>query len=206
MTPIVLIHGFATGLDISIIRTARGEEAGFFGFKNLIEKGIAKPFRWDERASLSFWKSLSPLTYLTVYKRESESIHSEKTLAALDAFLRAEQPRVVVCHSMGCALLLAFLSRHGLPPSVRHVVFIQADVPRNTPLPPVENVTWHNLHCPWDPTLFASSLYHRTIRAGQTGLRDPNAHNRLTPLFGGMNLHTVSISDPKIAAWTAGLD
>ncbi|OGL99357.1 hypothetical protein A2304_00060 [Candidatus Uhrbacteria bacterium RIFOXYB2_FULL_57_15] len=204
MSEIALIHGFATGLNVSLIRTARGKDAGFFGFKGLVEKRIAKPFRWDAIENVSFWKALSPLTYLTVYKREREMIQSEKTHAALDAFLQEEQPRVVVCHSMGCALLLAFLARHGLPSSVRHVVFVQADIPRNATLPNA-GVAWHNLHCPWDPTLLASAIYHRSIRAGQIGLRDPRARNRLTPLFGGWNLHTVSISDPKIAAWTLTL-
>ncbi len=206
MAHIALIHGFATGLDLSVIRAARGTEAGFFGFTDLIEKGIAKPFRWDERESLSFWKSLSPLTYLAVYKREAESIRSETTLAALDAFFKDEKPRVVVCHSMGCALLLSYLSRRALPPSVRHVVFIQADIPRDMTLPTSANVTWHNLFCPWDPTLFASSLYHRSVRAGQTGLKDPRAANRLTPLWRGINLHTATISDPRIAAWTMRQD
>lgn len=206
MSDIALIHGFATGLNLSVIRTARGREAGFFGFKGLIEKGVAKPFRWDAIENVSFWKALSPLTYLTVYRREREMVQSEETHAALDAFLRDERPSVIVCHSMGCALLLSFLSRHTLPSSVRHVVFVQADIPRDTPLPAAPSVTWHNLHCPWDPTLFASALYHRSVRAGQTGLRDRRARNRLTPLYGGWNLHTVSISDPKTAAWTAALD
>jgi len=205
MSDITLIHGFATGLNVSIFRTARGPEAGFYGFRNLIERGIAKPFRWDERENVSFWKSLLPMTYITVYEREREKVRSETTLTALDTFLRDEQPRVVVCHSMGCALFLSFLTRNELPASVRHVVFIQADVPRDAALPASANAAWHNLYCPWDPTLFASALYHRTWRAGLTGLRDARATNRLTPLFGGWNLHTVSISDPKIAAWTATL-
>ncbi len=206
MSDIALIHGFATGLNVSVIRTARGREAGFFGFKGLIEKGVARPFRWDAVENVSIWQALSPLTYLTVYKKEGEMVRSEPTHVALDAFLRDERPRVIVCHSMGCALLLAFLAHHALPPSVRHVVLVQADISRDTPLPNLPSVAWHNLHCPWDPTLFASALYHRSIRAGQAGLRDPRARNRLTPLFGGWNLHTVSIGDPRVAAWTAALD
>lgn len=206
MARIVLLHGFATGLDVSVFRPARGTDAGFLGFADLIGKGIATPFRWDERESLSFWKSLSPLTYLTVYRREAESIRSERTLASLETFLNAERPCVIVCHSMGCALLLSYLSDRRLPASVRHVVFIQADVPRGAALPETANVTWHNLFCPWDPTLLLSALYHRTIRAGQLGLTDQRAANRFVALWRRANLHTASISDPGVAAWAARLD
>lgn len=204
MSDVVLIHGYATGLNVSIFRTARGAEAGFLGFAKLVERGVAKPFRWDRTETLSFWRALSPMTYLSVYRNEREQIRSEETHAALEAFLRAEQPRVVVCHSMGCALLLAYLERHSLPKSVRHVVMIQADVPNDARIPGIGDVALHNLYCPWDPTLFASMLYHRAVRAGQSGLPDERARNRLTPLI-GWNPHTASIGDPRIAVWTESL-
>ena len=205
MTPTILIHGFATGLDLPPFRPARGANAGFLGFGKQIENGGAKPFRWDERESLSFWKSFSPFAYLDVYRRETKLIRDEKTHAELDAFLALEQPRIIVCHSMGCALLLAFLERHALPASVRHVVFVQADIPRTAALPSVPSVSWHNLFCPWDPTLLVSSFYHRTPRAGQTGLRDAHAQNHLTPLLRGPNLHTASIRNPNVAKWIDNL-
>lgn len=200
MADIALIHGFATGLDVSVFRARKGADAGFGGFRRAIEEGRARAFRWDVAELVSFWRALSPLTYLNVYRREQAQIHSETTHEALKAFLQREQPRVIVCHSMGCALLLSFLARHALPASVRHVVFVQADIPGNTVLPSVENVAWHNLYCPWDPTLLASTVLHASLRGGLCGLGDAQAVNRLTPLL-GINPHVASINDPSIEKW-----
>lgn len=201
MADIALIHGFATGLDVSVFRARKGADAGFGGFRRAVEEGRARAFRWDVAEHISFWKALSPFTYLNVYRREQAQIYSETMHEALATFLQRERPHVIVCHSMGCALLLSFLARHTLPTSVRHVVFVQADIPRDTVIPSSAAVTWHNLYCPWDPTLLASSLLHRTTRSGLVGLRDTCVENRLTPLHRGINLHTASINDPSVAEW-----
>jgi pimeloyl-ACP methyl ester carboxylesterase len=205
MPDIVLIHGFATGLNVSVIRRAKGTDAGFRGFRKLIGRGIAKAFRWDVPEHISFPKAFSPSTYLGVYRREMNAAQDKKTHPALETFLHDEQPRVIVCHSMGCSLLLSYLVQRPLPASVRHIVFVQADVSVSTSLPKPHGVIWHNLYCPWDPTLLLSAILHHDIRAGLARIKSQNTQNRFTPLF-GWNPHTSSIRSQKIANWTTTLD
>lgn len=205
---VLLIHGFANGIRFSVFRSRRGEDAGFSAFKEMIRAGDAAVFHWDIVEDATFWQSLTPKFALEIYRREFEKAQGEETLGALHAALTETQPQVVICHSMGCQLLLNELERFELPGSVRKVLFVQADLPRTfhlsahaTAFLSREGAAWFSLYCPWDPTLLVSAMWNRRWRAGLLRTKTAGVQNLLFPLWLPWNLHTSSIRDPRLVRW-----
>jgi len=214
MAQTVLIHGYAIDLTVPSVRDPRGQDAGFQAFAEEIVDGSAAAFRWSLAREVPLPQAADARHYRSLYEDERARTQDPEIHRALAEFLRAEQPERIVCHSMGCVLLWEYLRRSGaLPPSVRHVVFVQADLPRSPEALPEETVRaftggtarLHNLSCCWDPTLLLSSVLHREVRAGIAGLRVPYAHNEVFPLWRPWNLHTSSIRDPQLRNWVAAL-
>ncbi|MEK7473355.1 MAG: hypothetical protein AAB668_01325 [Patescibacteria group bacterium] len=201
MSRIVLIHGFATGIGYSIFRPAYGADAGFSAFRPDIESGQAKAFRWDIKESASFFQSINPFYTWNVYRREKKIANDPDTYRKLHAFLMAEEPELIVCHSMGCFLFLAYLAHEKLPTSVRRIIFNQADVPSIgvTLSTEIEErirkgaLSITNTFCFWDTTLWFSAVIHGSIKAGLVGWEHPLIQNSLFSLLKPMNLHTAAI-------------
>ena len=192
MSRIFLIHGFATGIGYSIFRPAYGPDAGFSAFRDDINSGKAKAFRWDIKENASFFQSLNPFYTLDVYHRERAIAEDPETYRRLADFLEHEQPEVIACHSMGCFLLSEYLKHESLPSSVRRIVFNQADLPRSTLLR-AKNVVITNTFCFWDVTLWCAVLLERSLLAGLVGIRNPEVQNTFFPLLKPINLHTAAI-------------
>lgn len=203
MSRIVLIHGFATGIGYSVFRPARGEDAGFSAFRSDIESGDAKAFRWDIKENASFFQSLNPFYTWDVYRREKKTARDPETFQHLVDFFSRGQPKTIICHSMGCSLLVEYLKHKKLPMSVRHVIFNQADVPASGTTFPAEielrirqkNLFITNTYCPWDPSLWCSMLIGGSLKAGLVGFRHPLVKNHMFPLFRSLNLHMSALRD-----------
>lgn len=193
MADVVLIPGYATELA-SAFRSARGADGGFGAFAGDVAAGRAVVYRWGVLGHAKWHHSINPFYFLRLYRRERALACAHQTLEALHALLQQESPTQIVCHSMGCLLLVEYLKKFVLPASVERIVFVQADIDANTEI--VSTVPLTNVHCPWDPTLALSSLHHRQLRAGLVGLRQADNHHFSLRL--PVNLHTSSIRDSRL--------
>lgn len=211
MSRIILIHGFATGIGYSFFRPAYGKDAGFSSFRQDIESGNAKTFRWDLKENASFFQSLNPFYTWRIYRREKKIAHDPDTYRRMAKLLLREQPEIILCHSMGCFLFLEYLKHQKLPASVRHVIFNQADIPASGTRFPAEieagihkkSLLITNTYCPWDPTLWCSAFMTKSIKAGLVGLKHPFIQSCLFPLLKPINLHTAAIRSSRFRRFVA---
>lgn len=204
MPKTLLIHGYATGLNIPPIRPALGDDAGFSAFRMQIASGEVVVFRWDIKRIVAGPEAAQIRPYLRLYDEERVLLSKPETHERLAEAISMQAPEVIVCHSMGCALLWEHMRQYSLPASVTRIIFTQADLPLNPG--PLSNEMIEsfrsgtrllmNCFCPWDPTLFIGAAYHHAWRAGLFGLRVPYVQNVLFPLWRPWNLHTSSIRDP----------
>jgi hypothetical protein len=199
MKDIALIHGYATELSIPGIRKPLGSLGGFSGWTHLVAANRATVFHWGIPHTIPLIHLLVPQDTYSLYKQELRVASSVETTDQLAKWLQTTQPKTIVCHSMGCHLLLETLHRNPCASSVQKIVFLQADIPAQTVLPVLKNIRLENRYCPWDPTLWLSSLVHNKIRAGLVGLTDTQAHNILTPLWRLPNLHMSSMRSKRLA-------
>jgi alpha-beta hydrolase superfamily lysophospholipase len=196
MSRVALIHGYAIGLTSPGIRRGFGATAGFRAFAADITAGEAAVFRWGLERAAPWHALLDPVAQYRFYLAEQADAVSVATQERLRVFLERERPSVVVAHSMGTALLLAYARAHGLPPCVRHVVMAQSDLIADADLSAFPRV--HNLYCPWDPTLLASAVMSRRRRAGLGPVRGAHVTNLLLPAWRLPNLHTSAPRDPQM--------
>ena len=193
MREAVLIHGYAVGMT-SLLRRPAGPNAGFEAFADAIASNRVAVFHWGLKEHLSLGQFFNPFFIFNYYCRERRLAQADETTERLKHFLEETTPRVIVCHSMGAAVLTNYVKHHGLPASVERIVFVQADL--DALEAGVIEIPLLNLFCPWDPTLLLSSILHRRLRAGLVGLR--RSGDRLRPLYRPLNLHTSSIRDPQL--------
>lgn len=213
MSHTVFIHGFATGITFSFFRPIRGNDAGFGIFSENIRQGDGRVFRWDIKERATLFQTLNPFYTAHVYAREHSRILNKEWQNTLHNFLKNEQPTTIVCHSLGCRFLLETANAHGLPNSVRHVIFIQADIPKVTELTHQDlrqriqrnELTFWNLYCPWDPSLFFSSLVHFSLRFGQVRIQKQWMRNKFFPLTKLPNLHMSTLYSRACKKWIDSL-
>ncbi len=204
MSTFALVHGYAVGLHVPRLRPPLSADAGFSAFRGELAAREASIFRWEIPLVVPMDERISVRPYVSLYERERALVSEEATHARLAFYLKAEQPEIIVAHSMGAALIWEHLRRQPLPASVRRVVFVQADLVTRPGEVPAMTAELLNLYCPWDPVLFASVLYHGKGRAGLTGLRVPGVRNRLFPLWKPWNLHTSCIRDRALVKIASG--
>lgn len=204
MPTFALIHGYAVGLHIPRLRPPLSANAGFSAFDAELAAGEASIFRWEIPLVVPIEDRVSMRPYVSLYEQERALVSDDATHTRLAFYLNAEQPEVIVAHSMGCALMWEHLHRQSLPTSVQRLVFVQADLVTHPGEKPAMTAKLVNLYCPWDPVLFASVLYHGKGRAGLTGLRVPGVKNQLFPLWKPWNLHTSCIRDTHLADVASG--
>jgi len=196
MSEIALIHGYAVRLTSPVVRRGLGETAGFQAFAPDVSSGAAAVFRWGLVKEVPWPALLDPVAQRRFYRDELAAALSPATQARLREFLEREKPSIIVVHSMGATLLHAYARAHGLPPSVRSVVMVQADLPWNADLKSFPGV--RNLYCPWDPTLIVSSLLSWRRRAGLGPVPGDSVTNHLFPADHLPNLHTSALRDPRL--------
>ncbi|MFA6018226.1 MAG: alpha/beta hydrolase [Patescibacteria group bacterium] len=197
MQKILLIHGYATKLKASIFKSPYSDDEGFTAFHNSIDSGEIDVFHWGIPRSLSFIQALNPFSYLSLYQEEELRTKSSEIQQKLFNTIESSKIEKVICHSMGCRLLLQTINAIGLPGSVQSIIFLQADIDGNATISnsnianrlSQKTLTLKNFHCFWDPTLLISSLLHKNIRIGLRSWNQPNIKNQLFPLLRLPNLH-----------------
>ena len=197
MTDTILIHGYAIELQ-TWFRPKKDELAGFYAHAEELEAGKAKVFRWTISRDLSFLSAFNPLAYQQLYEEERQKAQDLVTLKDLKRMLDEEQPSNIICHSMGCFLLLEYLIRFEFPVSVKKIVFIQADcteleLKASTLLTlPIQFVQVFRF---LDPSLWMSSLYHQQVRLGLHPVKSAKVKNIYKPSFKYFNPHTSVLVD-----------
>jgi len=210
MTKTILVHGYAVGLKASIFRQPLGEHAGFSALNNEIITGDVKTFRWSKNIALSLFQSANPFQYLKLYRDEEKFSQSSETQSALFDCITTENPSTIICHSLGCRLMIGMMNAHGIPQSISKIILLQGDVPTSTSITnssildrlTTKTLTIENYHCWWDQSLLASSIVHRENRIGLMGWKHAGVKNIFYPLLKPLNLHTSPMRDreflPKI--------
>jgi hypothetical protein len=201
----LLIHGYGVGAQYLSFHQAEGVNAGFGAFDKLITEGRVGVFRWDISKYFGYNTMFNPLNHLELYNQERAKAQSIEIHAKLTKTLLQTSPETIVCHSMGCHLLMSYLKLNILPDSVKTIVLIQADIPNDTPLSKIvesqiraKKLKIINLYCPWDQALLTTLPLHFKLKAGLTGYKNPLVQNRSFPLYKRSNLHTSSINDPDL--------
>lgn len=196
MDSILFIHGFCSEINSPVfhINTLAGSEI------NIFREGRSHVhiFPWAISKTLSFWQTLNPLSYVHLYKAEFKKSQSKETLQALHGEIKRTRPSIIVAHSMGCALWLAYIKLYPISKTVKRIIFIQADIPTvldNSIEEHLEraHISIENFHCPWDQALLTSIVANRSCRAGLTGIKSKVVTNRLYPLLKLWNLHTAGL-------------
>ena len=205
MTKAILVHGYAVGLKASIFRQPLGEHAGFSALNSEVESSDAKVFRWSKNISLTIAQSANPWNYYQLYRDEEVLAESSTTQSTLRDFIDRSDTTTVICHSLGCRLFIGMMNAHGIPESISIIILLQGDVPSSasitnaTVLDRLANktLTIENYFCPWDQSLLASAILHRTNRIGLLGWKHAGVKNIFYPLLKPMNLHTSPLRDRK---------
>lgn len=202
MKKVVLIHGFASSVNIPALKRKRTAGSEFSVATTLpIE---AKIFPWAIPKEYHITHLLDPRTFHRLYQEEQRKTETPETLATLSSFLTKEEPEIVLCHSMGCALLLQLLnSTHPLPRSIKRIIFFQADIPTTLTQKHVHalkeaGIQIENYFCPWDQALLTSMVLHKKLRAGLTGLRGKEVHNTFFPLWRLPNFHVSLLKEKAL--------
>ncbi|MEK7632976.1 MAG: hypothetical protein AAB473_04260 [Patescibacteria group bacterium] len=203
MANVVLIHGYAAGLKASVFRKPFGEHSGFVALDAEVKSGIAKCFRWSKNISLTIGECPNPLKYFRLYRDEELLAESSTTQSALREFLDRSDTTTIICHSLGCRLMIGTMNTYGIPESVTKIIFLQGDVPTSATITNsairdrIANRTLiiKNYFCPWDQSLLTSAILHRTNRIGLMGWNEPGVTNVFYPLLKPMNLHTSPMRD-----------
>lgn len=203
MPKTILIHGYATGLKASVFRKPFGEHSGFIALEAEVKSGIAKSFRWSKNVSLSMAQCANPLQYFQLYRDEELLAESSTTQSTLYEFIEHADATTIICHSLGCRLMIGAMNAHGIPESIAKIIFLQGDAPTSASITNRDirdrlankSLVIENYFCPWDQSLLASAMLHRTNRIGLMGWNDAGVLNTFYPLLKPMNLHTSPLRD-----------
>ena len=197
MAKLILIHGYGSAIKYSIFKNYNRNNLAFAGFDLQLKSGEAKLFEWFIAQKWNLLQVLNPFSHINIYREEKKKVYQEQTLEDLHLFLRHEKPETIICHSMGALLLNNYLKKYHFEDTIKRIVLIQADIPKNTLFPKLD-VPLFNIYCPWDPTLFISLMINHYLPAGLFGLKCASK-NIFLPLWGAFILHIASIGNQKTA-------
>lgn len=170
----------------------------------MLDDGTADIFRWDQVYDFIVKEAINPNSYVEVYRKERKLIHSTEMQKGLYNKILTFEPEVIVCHSLGCELLLKTLrSSSTLPPFIKKIAFSQADISHNASIPRLVKkriqegeLSLINYYCPWDILLMASTFMNKRPRSGLKGHKDTrHVKNTFFPLYKTINLHQSGIAD-----------
>lgn len=198
----LLIHGYAANLTAWKLRQAFGEHAGFAAFDEAVASAEAAVFRWGIDRTLTLAQSINPFSYLKLYRDEEKLAESAALQQGLLWYIEKHNIKRIICHSLGCRLLLGAMNGAKLPSSVKSIVFLQADFPSQNQIDHLDatnRIEIENYSCFWDQSLLASTILHGNLRAGLVGWKQSNIKNTFYPLLKAINLHTSPMRDRKLA-------
>ena len=207
MSKILLIPGFQSEASLAILPDhSKDPTAGFGVFSNYIKNGQAIPYRWGIQRRFTALDCLNPVAHMKLYWDEKKLSISDQTLTNLRGLIKLNNFETIVCHSMGCQVLLSYMIKFGLPEGVHKIIFVQGDITNQSlnintdSLTSIINkrVEWLNLHCFWDQALVSSAIAGLQLPIGLFGAESSIVKNRSWPLWRRINLHTSSINDPGI--------
>jgi hypothetical protein len=193
---ILYLHGYGTAIS-SFFQKPLASHRGFQLSKAFNETNtVLDPFDWSIPTHLDPWSALNPLAQLNIYLEYRRALQNQSLLKKLSQRLNQDQPTTIVCHSLGCQLLLNYVQNYQLPASVKKIIFLQADISYNAPID--FELDFINVFCPWDLSLFFSSLYHLQWRAGLVGLKLTKTKNQKNVFFPALrwgNPHTAVLEE-----------
>ncbi len=199
MSSTFFIHGFCSEVAVLLlgINTQAGSEFRLFTEANKKDTYV---FKWAVSARLSWLQICNPWSYVHLYQMERKKAASAELLDRLHAEIMLTQPNTVFAHSMGCFVWISYIEKYGIPPFVKRILFVQADI--DVVLPPLveqelesQRLQIENYYCFWDQALLCSLLLHRSRRAGLTGIISQHVANKFYPLVKLWNLHTASLRE-----------
>lgn len=200
MSRLFFIHGYSVDLE-TWFRKPLPFHAGFQLFDDEIINGNGTVFRWTPHRHFSILENLWPYAYIQHYLQERLLASSDTTRLNLGKELKRAKPEVIVCHSMGCHILLEYVKRKKLPPSVKKVVFLQGDCAVDELLDSsllklnVEVITTFRI---LDYSLWLSSLWHGRKRIGIQKISHPKIKCIYFSSFSSPNLHIAVMHDKKL--------
>jgi len=208
MAKIVLIHGNAVGIKFSM-RDRQTKYGSFSVFKNLVDVGEAVLYGWHYvNEEFDLVKSLNPFEFRRQYFTEKAYCSTKVAWQKLDGFLKLQQSEKIVCHSMGCYLLLHTINAHGLPDAVKSIYLAQGDFDRDFKITNPEilarissgTLKIYNYHCTWDQMLALSVGTNGKVPAGLAGAKEKYFINRLFPSSKTLNVHHATVSSDRFLA------
>ncbi len=203
----LLIHGYGIKRTAPLFYKTLISDGGFLIFSDLIKQKRAQVFDWGIRRHFTLTEQLNPLKTITLYKDEKNLAKSKDLLSSLDRQLQVARPSTIVCHSLGAYLFLNYLKTHSLPKYIKHIFFVQADIPDNL----LENLSKNsslkvsNIYCPWDYKLWGSFLLNRRVPIGIKRAKTKGVDNHLLPVS-LIGVHTNGIRKNRHIADVVSLD
>jgi hypothetical protein len=196
---LVLIHGNSIGIKFPM-RDRLTKYGSFSVFEKLIDSGVALLYGWHYiNEDFGLLKTLNPFEFRRQYLTEKRYCNSKVAWLKLNRFLRQQQAEKIVCHSMGCFLLLNTINIHGLPNTIKSIYLAQGDFDRNFKLTNPEvlaridrgDLKIYNYHCNWDQMLTLSIAANGVIPGGLAGASEKYFTNRLFPSLPGFNVQNL---------------
>lgn len=212
-TKIVIIHGYAEGVKTSISNKLNlniwknfDKDLDFKAFTASIESGEARIFFWREILNVKLIVYLKVKTYTNLYRYEKEKAVSKEIQNKLSKFLEESSPEIIICHSIGCYLILNYIEKNDLIDTVKFIFLVQGDFDRKYKIENIDikerienkNLFIINCYCPWDQALLISPfLNNLAILAGLLKTNNPLFIDKFFPLRKIPNFHKSSMSDKK---------
>jgi hypothetical protein len=167
----LLIHGYGLSLHGPSSNDPEDVYNGFDAWSDDINKQLAISFSWRDNRRYTWIQLANPLTYYRHYFIEKRLSSDSTVLENLNNIILQNSPTVIICHSMGCNLLLNYLAKYPLGLHIK-IIFIQSDADYNARLD--YNIT--NITQVFDISLVMSSLINIKLRQGLCIL--PTANKR----------------------------
>jgi hypothetical protein len=205
MQRLVLIHGNAVGIKFPM-RDRQTKYASFTIFEPMIDSGEAVLYNWHYiNEEFNLFRTFNPVEFHGQYAAEQKYCNSIEAWQNLNRFLLSEQPKKIVCHSMGCFLILNAINALGLPKSVKSIYLAQGDFDCNFQITNREvlerisdgDLTIYNYYCPWDQMLLLSSAANFRTPAGLVGAKQKQITNKLFASTNTINFHHATVCSQK---------
>lgn len=198
----VFIHGYGTNVSSKLQKPLSKHK----GLKVAKDLKAFEAFEWSIPATFSDEQTHNPLSYLDLYLKEHRKSKQITTHQSLKKFFDRTNPTTIICHSLGCELLLNYLENYNVPTNVKEVVFLQ---PNTSALRQITNtqfiaqvesekISAITYFCPWDITLMIGSIVNCQISAGLFGFWTGPFSNIFLPAISAANPHTACLSEPKL--------
>jgi hypothetical protein len=208
MSRLVLVHGNAVGIKFPM-RDRQTEYASFKVFEPMIDANEAVLYKWHYvNEEFNLFQTLNPFQFHAQYATEQKYCSSLPASQNLNQFLQVEQSPKIVCHSMGCYLLLNMINSLGLPASVRSIFLAQSDFDTNFEIKNKDvldriaqkTLTIYNYYCPWDQMLLLSTGANFKVPAGLIGAKQECITNRLFASTNTFNIHHSTVNSKGFLA------